>query len=256
MRVVDSPTLRGRPGHLRALYQPDLSPSVQSIPTTLAGVNALSGATFTEWWVCNAASGNLTGANGTTLTAGGGSIRYRQTVPGWNGSDYTSGYRAVEFKGTNSTTEAFAAGSSSDYRLSQSVTWVFALRLARAPAGNRGVLGNRAGSASTDAGYSVTIGTNGAPLLTVCDGATTALVNGPGVSTTLDSLSNGALHWCAFKMDLTSGNATTMAYRATGVPVAMPAGTKTSATVFRIGGQPVYLSCDNMQTPRTTSRES
>lgn len=30
---------------------------------------------LTEWWVCNAASGNLTGANGTTLTAGGGSIR-------------------------------------------------------------------------------------------------------------------------------------------------------------------------------------
>lgn len=31
--------------------QVELGPSVQSIPTTLAGVNALSGATFTEWWV-------------------------------------------------------------------------------------------------------------------------------------------------------------------------------------------------------------
>ena len=229
------------------LGEAELGPSIQSIPTTVAGVNALSGATFTEWWVCNAASGNLVGANGATLTAGGGSIRYSRTVPGWNGTDYTGGFRAVEFKGTNSTTEAFAAGSASDYQLSQSITWVFAVRLARAPAGNRGLLGNRAGSASTNAGYGVTIGTNGAPLLTVCDGATVALVNGPGVTTSLDSLGNGALHWIAFKMDLTSGNATVHAYRATGTPVAMPAGAKTSATVFRLGGQPVYLSCDNLQ---------
>lgn len=247
MQFLDDPTFRGRPRHLRALYQPDLSPSIQSIPTTVAGVNALSGATFTEWWVGDVASGNLVGANGTTLTAGGGSIRYRSTVPGWNGSDYTSGYRAVEFKGTNSTTEAFAAGSASDYQLSQSITWVFAVRLARAPASNRGMIGNRAGSAATDAGYHVVIGSSGAPALYVCDGSTVAIANGPGVLTSVDSLSNGALHWCAFQMDLTSGNATVHAYRATGTPVAMPAGTKTSATVFRVGGQPVYLSCDNMQ---------
>lgn len=224
-----------------------LAPSVQAIPTTIAGVNALSGATFTEWWVGDVASGNLVGANGATLTAGGGSIRYRSTVPGWNGTDYTSGYRAVEFKGTNSTTEAFAAGSASDYQLSQSITWVFAVRLARAPASNRGMIGNRAGSAATNAGYGVVIGSNGAPALYVCDGSTVAIANGPGVTTSLDSLANGALHWCAFKMDLSSGNATVLAYRATGTPVAMPAGTKTSATVFRVGGQPVYLSCDNMQ---------
>lgn len=247
MQFLDDPTFRGRPRHLRALYQPDLSPSIQSIPTTVAGVNALSGATFTEWWVCNAASGNLVGANGATLTAGGGSIRYSRTVPGWNGTDYTSGYRAIEFKGTNSTTEAFAAGSASDYQLSQSITWVFAVRLARAPASNRGMIGNRAGSAATNAGYGVVIGSNGAPALYVCDGSTVAIANGPGVTTSLDSLANGALHWCAFKMDLSSGNATVLAYRATGTPVAMPAGTKTSATVFRVGGQPVYLSCDNMQ---------
>ena len=247
MRVVDSPTLRGRPRHLRALYQPDLSPSIQSIPTTVAGVNTLSGATFSEWWVCNAASGNLTGANGATLTAGGGSIRYQSTVPGWNGTDYTSGYRAVEFKGTDATPEAFAAGSASDYQLSQSVTWVFALRLARAPASSRGLFGNRAGSAAANAGYGVVIGSNGAPLLTVCDGTTNVNINGPGILTSIDALANGSLHWCAFKMDLNSGNATVFAYRNTGTPVAMPAGTKTSATVFRLGGQPVYLSCDNMQ---------
>lgn len=225
-----------------------LAPSVQSIPTTVAGVNALSGATFAEWWVANAASGNLVGANGATLTAGGGSIRYRSTVPGWNGTDYTSGYRAVEFKGTNSTPEAFAAGSSSDYQLSTSITWVFALRLARAPSANSALFGNRAGSAATDAGYGVVIGsTNGAPLLTVCDGASNVNINGPAILTTVDSLSNGALHWCAFKMDLTSGNATVYAYRAAGTPVAMPVGTKTSATVWRVGGQPVYLSCETLQ---------
>ena len=237
----------GSPGTPSQRGDTSLGPSVQSIPTTVAGVNALSGATFTEWWVCDASSGNLVGANGATLTAGGGSIRYRSTVPGWNGTDYTSGYRAVEFKGTNATPEAFAAGSASDYQLSQSVTWVFAARLARSPASTRGMIGNRAGSAATNAGYGVTIGTNGAPLLTVCDGTTNVNVNGPGVATSLDSMGNGALHWCAFKMDLTSGNATVFAYRATGVPVAMPAGTKTSATPLRIGGQPVYLSCDNMQ---------
>lgn len=247
MQFLDDPTFRGRPRHLRALYQPDLSPSIQSIPTTVAGVNTLSGATFTEWWVADVASGNLVGANGATLTAGGGSIRYRSTVPGWNGTDYTSGYRAVEFKGTNSTPEAFAAGSSSDYQLSTSITWVFALRLARAPASSRGLLGNRAGSAATNAGYGVVIGSNGAPLLTVCDGSTNVNVNGPGILTSIDALANGALHWCAFKMDLTSGNATVYAYRNTGTPVAMPAGTKTSATVFRVGGQPVYLSCETMQ---------
>lgn len=227
--------------------QVELGPSVQSIPTTLAGVNALSGTTFSEWWVCNAASGNLVGANGTTLTAGGGSIRYSRTVPGWNGTDYTSGYRAIEFRGTDATPEAFAAGSSSDYQLSQSVTWVFALRLSRAPASSRGLFGNRAGSAAANAGYGVVIGSNGAPLLTVCDGTTNVNVNGPGILTSIDALANGALHWCAFKMDLSSGNATVYAYRSAGTPVAMPAGAKTSATVFRLGGQPVYLSCETLQ---------
>jgi hypothetical protein len=41
----------GSPGAESARGDTTLGPSVQSIPTTVAGVNALSGATFTEWWV-------------------------------------------------------------------------------------------------------------------------------------------------------------------------------------------------------------
>lgn len=41
----------GSPGAPSQRGDISLGPSVQSIPTTAAGVNALSGATFTEWWV-------------------------------------------------------------------------------------------------------------------------------------------------------------------------------------------------------------
>lgn len=220
-------------------------PSVQLIPTTLAGINALSGATFTEWYVANVASGGITGAGGTVLSAGAGTIRYQKTWPGWNGTDMTSGYKAVEFTGTG-ITDHFISADTSLYDADESLCFVFCVRVLRPPASNRGFFGKRAGSAATSPGYHVQIAASGgAPTFIMCDGSTavTASVSG----TDLHALANGAPHWLAFKYNATTGRHQILAYRTAGAEAVTPAGDKTNATAFRVGGQPFLFSCETMQ---------
>lgn len=224
-----------------------LAPSIQSLPSTVAAANALSGATFSDVWLCTAASGNLVSAGGATLTAGGGTNRYAKTVPQWNGTDYTSGYRAIEFLGTDATPQSFAAADGAAYGLSQSVTWVMAVRLARGPGGTRGIFGCKSASTAAGAGYCLQVATTGNPACVISDGSTSATAQGPAITAEQDTLANGSIQWLAVKMDVTSGDATVFAYRDTGTPVAMPGGTKTSATVWRLGGQPYLFSCELMQ---------
>lgn len=226
----------------------DLGPSVQSIPTTIAAANALSGATFTEIWKCNATSGNLVGANGAVLTSGGSAAnRYAKMVPAWDGTDYTSSYRAIEFAGTDSTAQSFAASSGAAYGLSQSVTWVMAVRLPRALGGTRGIFGCKSSSDATGVGYCAQMSSGGAPTLVVSDGSTSATAQTVGVLTEQDALANGSIQWMAFQMNLTTGLATVMAYRAVGTPVVMPAGSKVAATAWRLGGQPYLFSGEGLQ---------
>lgn len=214
----------------------DLAPSVQSIPTTIAGINALSGRTFTEWYVCNQESGDLVGANGTTLTAPASGILFSRLWPGWNGADYTSGYRAIEFDGSGAAVASFT-GSTSLYDLSQSITHVACLRVLRPHTATTGLFVKRASSSAANPGYNVTLSTAGYFTLQVADGTTLANINGPGVLNELDANTNGSPQWVAFKMDLTSGNATVMQFRNQGTATAMPTGSKTNASAFVFGGR-------------------
>lgn len=225
----------------------DLSPSVQTIPTTIAGANALSGATFTEWWVCNVASGNLVGDGGTTLTKGAGTIRYERVVPGWNGTDYTTGYRAIEFVGTDSTPQSFAAAANSTYDLDQSITLVGCGRLLRPPGANRAIVAKWLND-TTAGSYRLTATSAGTLSAGVRGSAATISVSGPGVLVPYDGFANGSVQWFALKLDTTAGFATLMLNGAAGTPVALPSGAvAASATPFRVGGAPTLFSCELFQ---------
>lgn len=217
------------------------APSVQIFPDRPP-------AGFADCWKCDGPSGNLVSANGTILASGGGPIRYGAMVPSWNGEDYTSA-RAIEFKGTGPTNEAFEA-STGLYGLSQSVTWVYALRLARVPTNTRGLMGNRAGGGSGNPGYHAFLsGSMAAPAIQVCDGTSVTQANGPGLLSDLDGLANGALHLVAFSMNVTTGMMTVMALRSQGTPVPMPTGPKIGSAPWRLGGQPFLYSCECLQIP-------
>lgn len=236
--------LAADPQGRRLLLDADLEPSTQEV-YTLARANAVSGRTFTEWFVCNMASGDMTGDNGTTLTAGAGTIRYDKTWPGWNGTDMTSGFRAIEFPGL-SANDHFIAGDTSTYDLSQSICFVMNIRCLRPPAANRGLIGKRAGSAATNPGYHVQIASaGGAPSFVVCDGSTAVAASISG--TYVDGFANGAPHWFAFKVNLTTGRHQVLGYRTSGSEAVTPAGAKTNSTAFRIGGQPFLGSCETLQ---------
>ena len=222
------------------------TPSTQTVYSTLAEVTAACGRTPTEWYAGNLALGNWTGVNGTVLTKGAGTFRFGQTWPGWNGSDMTS-LQAVEFLGTDSTAQAFAAADNDVYDLDESLTFVFQLRMARGPGGNRALFGKDTSSASTTAGYYCQISTAGGITLLVCDGSTTVSASSPGILTGLDSIASGAAHWIALKMNLTTGQHQVLAFRDSGTAQTMPAGTKTSATPFRVGGIPFLFSCETLQ---------
>lgn len=224
-----------------------LSPSIQSIPTTVAGANALSGATFADWWVCNVASGNLVGDQGTTLTKGAGTIRYEKVVPGWNGTDYTSGFRAIEFLGTDATAQSFAAADNATYDLQSSLTIVCCGRLLRPPSANRAIVSKWLND-TTAGGYRLICSSSGALSANIRGSAATIAASPPGVLVPYDGLANGAVQWFALKIDNTSGFATLMANRAAGTPVALPAGANVaSATPFRVGGAPTLFSCELFQ---------
>lgn len=226
-----------------ALNDDYTKPSTQTIPATIAGINTLSGASFTEWYVCNMASGGVTGANGTALSAGG-TLNYQQTWPGWNGESMT-GFDAVEFTGTG-VTDYLLAGDTALYDADESLCFVFCIRVLRPPAANRGMFGKRAGSAATSPGYHCQIAAaGGAPSFVMCDGATAVSASASG--TDLAGLCNGAPHWMAFKYNATTGRHQVLAYRTAGAEAVTPAGAKTNATAFRVGAMPFLFSCETMQ---------
>lgn len=215
---------------LKPLIDVKAEPSVQSIPTTIAGINALSGTTFTEWYVASMASGNLVGAGGTTLTASG-APRYACTWPGWNGTDMTSGFRAVEFDGS---TASFASGSTTLYNIDASVTFVFCVRVLRPP-GITSLFSKKATYATADKGYVGYFNASGDFVVEVSNGSSQVLAATVATAAELDSISNGAPHWIAVKFNLTSGEFTVYAYGAAGTAVSLPAGDKTTTSVFKLG---------------------
>jgi hypothetical protein len=200
------------------LDAPFYEPSKQELYASASRASEFARHSFSEWFVANVASGNLVGSEGTTLTAGGGTIRYQRKVPGWNGVDMMSGFKAVEFLGTDSTAESFAAGSTSLWDLNQSLCFVGCARLARPPAANRGIFGKRAGSAASFAGYTIQIDN-----------------------------SVGSLRWFAVQFDLTALKGRIYGGRTVGADVVLPSGVKTNSTAFRIGGNPFQFSCELFQ---------
>lgn len=232
---------------LYALSTAAAAPSIQQIPATAAEATSRAGLTFTDWVRTDLASGNLVTSAGNTLTAGGGPVRYQRTVPGWDGASMTASYRAIEFAGTGSTDEAFAASSALTYALLGSRVYVLALRCLRPPAAARGIFGNRTSSAAAHAGIEVRMSTAGTINAVVADGTTNAQANSPGVLDELDSICNGALQWVAVKVNLTTNLVTVFAQGSNGTPVAIGGGGKTSAEVFRLGGQPTLFSCELLQ---------
>lgn len=228
-----------------ALDETFTTPSTQTLPASVAAALALTGRTFTELWTFDVASGAVTGTAGNAFTPST-SPRYQMTVPAWNGSSMTA-LKAIEWQGT-ATGQCMLAPNATLYDLTQSLTWVWCVRLLRSPAADRGFFAKRV--TGTGAGYEIRIvsGGSGRPQLRVGDDATTATAEA-SVSPTnaLDGFGDGSLQWFAFKMDLTSGNATVYGYRAAGTPVAMPAGSKSNAGQVRLAGQNFLNSCELLQ---------
>jgi hypothetical protein len=224
-----------------------VTPTVQQLYASTAAVAAQCGRTPTEWYLGNLASGDWTGVNGTVLTKGAGSFRFQQTCPGWNGTDMTSGFRAVEFVGTDATPQSFFASNNTLYDLTQSLTFVLNVRLLRPPSANRGFIGKDTSNAAATPGYYLYMSSGGSPTALIADGASVVTVSGPGITTTYDSVANGAPQWVALKMNLTTGNAEIFAYRVASPAIVMPAGSKSSATPFRVGGMPFLFSCELLQ---------
>jgi hypothetical protein len=224
-------------GGLTRLVQIQAAPSVQSIPTTIAGIDALSGRSFTEWYVANMGSGSLVGANGTTLTAAG-SPRYSRTVPGWNGTDYTTGYRAVEFDGS---TAAFLGGTTGLYDLDQSICFVLCLRVLRNP-GITNILAKKLSYATGDIGYVVYFNNEGDVVVEVSNGSSQVAAVTVATAAELDGVCNGALHWLAFPFNLTTREFQILAYRQAGTAVALPTGSLTTLNGFKLGNAIGFLT--------------
>lgn len=220
-------------------------PSEQEVYSSLARLSAVTGRTFSEWYVCDITSGNLVGVAGTTLTNGGGSFLYRRTWPGWNGTDMVNGFKPIEFLGTGTTGQGFA-GSTSLYNLSQSVTFVVNARLLRSPAAARTLFNKQASFAAAAPGFTIYISVQGQPILFVADGSTSSTAVGPSGIVGMDSLASGAPQWIAFKINLTAGNSQVLMYRNSGTAVNIPAGTKTNAVAFSFGGS-IFNSCETLQ---------
>jgi hypothetical protein len=214
---------------LTALATVDCSPSIQSVPTTLAGANTLAGKVLHEWFVGNMASGNLVGVNGITLTASG-SPRYSCTWPGWDGTDYTSSYRAVEFNGS---TAAFTASSTAFFDFNRPLTFVSCIRMLRATGVAQGLYAKKASFAAGSAGYGVYFGATGDIGAIVSNGTDQINVNTAGTTNELDKVVNGAPQWVAFKLGSTA--AQLLAYREAGTAVTLPGGTYTNATAWTLG---------------------
>jgi hypothetical protein len=249
LALSSGPSVEPSLGSARFLsYTLDLTaPSTQTLPASVAAALAVTGRTFTEIWPSfAAASGNITstGSNAfVPLTVNAGS--YARTFPVWNGSSML-GVKAFEWRNV-ATTDNLVLLSNSAYDLDESLCFVFYGRLLRAPAANRAMLGKQANS--TSAGYAVRITTDGRPTLAVHDGTSGITATAPSSGTEqVDGFANGSPQWWAFKMDLTSGNATILGLRATGTPVAMPAGAKTNASNLRLGGiANIGNSCETLQ---------
>lgn len=244
-RVVD----RSRPSgpaptrELVATLDADFTtPSVQTLPTTVAAALATTGRTFSEIWKFTAASGNQA-SSGVNTFAVLGAPRYQCVFPVWDGSSMIA-TTAIEWKGT-ATTNYMVLLSAAAYDLSQSLTWVFYGRLLRAPAANRGWLNKR--NTAVAAGYEVHIA-GGWPELAVGDGTTTATAVAP--TTTggeVDGFADGSPQWWAFKMNLTSGKCQILGFRTAGAEVTMPAGAKTNANNVKIGGSNYHFDCELLQ---------
>lgn len=221
-------------------------PSVQPVYTSLAQITSQCGRTPTEWFVGDMASGNMVGVGGTTLTAGPGTIRYQKTVPGWNGTDMTSGHKAVEFVNGASLSQ-FVAGNTTLLDLDQALTIVMSYRVLRPPAAARGLIGKKASTAAGTAGWCVYLPVSGGLNLIVADGSTQVLVQPPSGITGLDGVMSGAVQWSAFKMN-PAGNAQVLGLRGNGTAGAIPAGTKTNSETFKVSGGVAGLQgCECLQ---------
>ncbi len=245
-RVVDRARPR-RPAPSRdriATLDLDLTtPSVQVLPSTVAAATAICGRTFAEIWKFTAASGNQAGTGANTFAVLH-APRYQATFPVWDGSSMI-GTDAIEFAGGD-TLRYMTFLNAAAYDLTQSLTWVFYGRLLRAPSGTRGWLGKKAGY--NQVGYDVWITTTGRPELNVGDGTTTASAVAPASGTAeVDGFADGSPQWWAFKMNLTTGKAQILGLRAAGAEVTMPAGSKVSASAFRLGGSPYLFDCELLQ---------
>jgi hypothetical protein len=220
-------------------------PSVQTFPSTVAAALATTGRTFSSIYTFDQASGAPTTVGSIALTAVGTQY-FRRTMPVWSGSSMLSTY-GVEFPGAGTGNYFVSAGSTSDFNLSQSLTFVMCARILRV-GGNRALLGKQALVGS--AGYRVIVTTaSGGPFTTMChNGTTSTEAAGPvSAANEIDAGFNGAMMWWAFKFDMTARTQTVYGHRAAGTPVAMPSGTFTNAAYWHLGGLPFYFDPDTLQ---------
>ena len=216
------------------------TPSTQALPTAL--VDTITGLTWASMWKFNQSSGAPTTLGPFALVQVG-SPRFERKVPCWDGSSMI-GMRAIEFLGT-STTCGMASPNGTDWDLTQSLTFVALIRVARIHGSDRGLFSKRNGT--TDAGFMVRL-SNGLPVLQVGDGSTTTQCFTPTVANEIDGIPNGSLQWVAFAMNLTTGYMQVHAYRDSGTAVLMPAGSKSNvAAGFRFGGMPVLFDPEATQ---------
>lgn len=220
-------------------------PSVQTFPASAAEALAITGRTFTAGYRFDQASGAPTTVGSIALTAVGSQL-FQRTMPVWDGSSMIA-TKGVEFLGTSTGNYFVSAGSTSDFDLSQSLTFVMCARVLRV-GGNRALLGKQALVGS--AGYRVIVTTAaGGPFTTMChNGTTSTEAAGPvSAANEIDAGFNGSMQWWAFKFDLTGRTQQVLGHRAAGTPVAMPSGTFTNAAYWHLGGLPFYFDPDTLQ---------